>query len=141
PDGHAVVEDLARPDRRVALRAEMLGKGDDVGQVLPEVRGVLLDARRVGPPAGHEGRSARVAERILAVGAVEPDPSRRQAVDVRRPDERMAIAADAIVEIVRGDKEDIELPLRVGDLGSAAGGEGRQEDVTKQTGYFVTGHG
>jgi anti-sigma factor RsiW len=73
----------------------------------------------------------RIAEGILAIGAVEADAARRQAIDVWSAHHWVAIAADAIVEIVGGDEGHIQLARSRGGSGAAKGRESsrRRESV------------
>ena len=50
-----------------------------------------------------------IAERKVAVGAVEKDAPRGEPIKVRRLRHRIAVAADAAVEVVDDDEEDVGL--------------------------------
>ena len=80
---HAVVIDLADAGHAVADACGRAGQRHDVGMVLAEVGGVLEDAGRIGPQAGHERRPAGIAQRKLAIGPVEEHAASWPAVDVR----------------------------------------------------------
>ena len=76
-----------------------------------EVTGVGEHAGLLRVQSGHERGTAWVANGVLAVGAVETHAAPGQAVDVRRLDERVAVAAKVVVKVVHGDKKDIRLGL------------------------------
>jgi hypothetical protein len=107
--GHAVVIDLADAAGPVAVVAEELREGDDVGQGGAEVFGEVIDAGGVRREAGQQGGAGGAAEGELGVGAVEADAGAGDAVDVRRFDEGMAVATEAGVEVVDGEEEDVAL--------------------------------
>ena len=146
--GDAVMEELADPRREVPVPAEPLGQGVDLRQVLPEAGRVLQDPGGVRPAAGQERRPARVAERELAIGPLEPDPPARQPVDVRRADERMPVAPERGVQVVRDDQEDVEpgglggrpLPALC-DPGEAKQGEGDRQTTSVGHGRDLDGAG
>src|SRR5690606_26402628 len=48
------------------------------------------------------------AERELAVRALEFHPARGQPVEVRRLDDRIAVAAEVVVHVVHRDEQDVE---------------------------------
>src|SRR5262245_23308440 len=98
------MKDLADFDRRVAAAPKMLGQHNCVLQKGPRWRGIVHDARRIGAFAAEEGRARGVADRIIAKRTVESHAALRYPVDVGRLDDRMAVAAEAIVEIVGNDQ-------------------------------------
>src|SRR5687768_1557783 len=96
-----------------------------VGRVLQAVLTVLMDEEsRV------HGRSARAARGDGGIGLGETHTSLGQAVEVRRADRRVAVAAQVEAEVVGDDKQNIAgLLLRVQGRGKKAEGEesGEQE--------------
>ena len=82
-----------------------------------EVHG--LGARRVAPQ--QQRNAGGIAEGELAIRALKSHAPASQAVERGRPDQRLAIAADAGVEVIRDDEQDIGSPVREG----RAGGRGK----------------
>ncbi len=119
------VEAVAAPPRRVEvhlvvrLEVELAylgglvsGRAEDVGARRPAVLGQRRAvARHPGATrilARHEADSARHAERVLGVAAVQHDAAGGEAVQVRRVDGGVAVGADAVVaQVVGGDPEDV----------------------------------
>ena len=102
--GHVVVIELADPADEVAGLAKRLRHADLRGNRLPEDLPVGQDARAVGIESGEHRIAARPAQRERAVRAIEAHAAGRQLVDVRRLGQRVAVAAEQVVEIV-GDQE------------------------------------
>ena len=75
--------------------------------MLAEIGRVLLDLSGVGAPAGQQRSPTRVAEGVPAIGAIKAHPSRSEAVDIGRLDERMSVATERIVQVVGHDQEHI----------------------------------
>src|SRR5262245_6884472 len=107
------MKDLADLDCRVTATPKMLGQHYRVLQKGARWRDIIHDARRIGAFAAKERRARSVADWIIAKRAVESHTARCQPVDIRRLDDRMTVAAEAIVEIVGDDQQHIEL-LRFG---------------------------
>ena len=105
---HAVVVELTDAGDGVAVVLEQLRHGHHVGDDLAELFRVIVDAGGVRAQAREEGGPARVAEGVLAVGAVEADAGAGEGVDVRRQ-RRTAVGAHAGSAIV-GDKQKDVLP-------------------------------
>ena len=103
---HAVVVELADATDRVAVVLEHLRQRHHVRDHLAEFLRVIVHAGRVGAQAGQEGRAARVAEGILAIGAIEADPFAGERVDVRRQ-RRTAIGAHAGAAVIRDEQQDV----------------------------------
>ena len=108
---HAVVINLADAGGEVAVVHEMLRQSSNAWVAFAEVTGVGEHAGLLWIQAGHERGTAWIANGVLAVGAVKTHAAPGQAVDVRRLDERVAVAAKVVVEVVHGDKKDIRLGL------------------------------
>ena len=117
--GYAVVVEFADAGDRVALVLEQLGQGHRVRDVRPELHRVVEDLGRVGAQPREEGRAARVAERVLAVGAIEAHPLGGQFIDVRRQ-RRPAVAPHGSTAVV-GDQQQHVQALRLGREGGDAG--------------------
>ena len=81
---YPVMEELADPRHEVAMFAEQLGQRHGVRQVLAKMRFVFQHSRRVRTQAGKERGAAGIAQRELAIGAVEAHAALRQSIDVRR---------------------------------------------------------
>jgi hypothetical protein len=108
--GIPVVINLAHTCRHVAVALEHLRQRDDVGHVGPDRRHQVVDPDGVGPQARHERRAARITEWVLVVRAVEPHASRRQPVDVGRPDDRMPVGAEVVIQVVCRDQQHVRPP-------------------------------
>jgi len=104
----AVVVKLPHARGEIAVVLEELRQRDYVREDLADRSGVVVNAGGVGAKTAQERRAAGIAERILAVGAVEADAARGEAVNVWRFDERMVVAAEGGVEVVNGDEENVQ---------------------------------
>ena len=111
------LKDLADAGAVIAIVLEHLRQRHHVRHAGAEVIGEVVDARGTGPQPGEQGRTAGAAQGELAVSAIELHAHFRQPIDVRRLDERMAIAAEVIVHVVDRDEQHVEL---------TAGGSGRR---------------
>ena len=110
--GLVAVEDLAHPQRRPAVLAEVLRQRRPAVGVgahrLAEVVGPHVeDARRAGRAAREEAVAARPTQGNLSEGALEARAPRRQPIDGRRVHPRPAVRADLHVEVVEDDVEDV----------------------------------
>ena len=98
--------------------------GDACGQrVLFAIADVAVVAGRgmAGIIAGHQHGARRGADRVAGVMAGEDHPFTRQAVDVRRADDLLAVEADfAVAEVVGQDEDDV----RPGRRAEGGGEEG-----------------
>ncbi len=122
---HVVVVGLADPGREPALEAEGLRQAVLRGDGLPENLRVLVDAGAVGIEACQHRVTARSAEREGTVGAVEAHAARGEPVEVRGTGDRVAVAAEKVVQVV-GDQEEDVLPFGSGAEGGN-GEDGQQE--------------
>ena len=86
---------------------EPLGQGYDLGNM--HAKGILVreHAGLLGIQSGQETDPAGIADRILAIRAVETHPLRGEAVNVGALDQVMAVRAQIVVEIVHRDEQDI----------------------------------
>ena len=57
-------------------------------------------------PAGHQRGAVRHADRARDIEFPEPCPARRNRIDMRRPQHRMAVAAEIIGAVLVGDEQD-----------------------------------
>jgi hypothetical protein len=103
----AAVGDLADAGGEVAMVSEMLRKEYYVSKVSARRGVVIEDAGDVRAAAAEQRRARWIAQGILAIGAVEANTARGQAIDVGCVHDGVAITTDAIVEIVGGDEQDI----------------------------------
>ena len=62
------VENLANAVGEIPVLFEVLRNGGEVAGVLPPVGAEVVQPRRVGPPAGQEGRATRTAHGLLQGG-------------------------------------------------------------------------
>ena len=137
-DPRSAVEDLPRPRRRVAVVLEILRQRHPLRMRGAEVRRVIQHAARRREAPGEERRARRIAERELAIRAVEPHRARGELVHVRRQHPLRAIATDLRTPVVCGEKRTLNfsLPARwprrrekpaaspCGELGEGEGQEG-----------------
>lgn len=85
----------------------MLAEGDDVGQRIAEMRLEVPDLGGVGARAGHEARTRRRTDGLLAIGAGEGEAGLRDPVEVGRFHVARAISAELGTQIVNRDEEDV----------------------------------
>ena len=87
-------------------------------------------------------RARWIANRLLAIGALEDHPARGEPINVRRLNVLRAIAAEFRPQIIRDDEEDIEFLLRHGCGGDVIPGscddEGKQEGTDLHTGKVTS---
>ena len=109
------------PDARgeVAVVDEVLRERSDVRLLVAEMPGIGEHARLLRIQPRHERRPARVANRILTVRLIKPQPALGQPVDIRRVDQRMPIAAEIGIEVIHGNEQDV----RRGGVNSGRGQE------------------
>ena len=111
------VEEFAHRFRAVAGGAEILWERDGVGTRGAEVCREIVDPERLWAKAREEGVAGRRADGLVAIGAVEAQGARGEAVDVRGFRIRVAVAAEDGFEVVDADEEDV-----------GAGGRGGREE-------------
>jgi hypothetical protein len=73
---------------------EMLRQRNHIGMMSAKVRVVADDPSRIRPHAGHETGPRRIADRLLAVRAPKDQTGRRECIDVRAVNVRVAVAAE-----------------------------------------------
>jgi hypothetical protein len=140
----AAVSDLADARREVSMVSEMLRKENDISKISPRGRVVIEDGGDVRSAAAEQRSARRIAEGILAIRAVEANTARCQAIDVGRVYDGVAITADAIVEVVGGDEQDIQFARsRGGGESGKRRGEGKRKQITsgEQGGHCLRIHG
>jgi len=76
----------------------------------------LAEITRIGKHSGlfrikprHEGRPARVAHRVLAVGFIKPHTPLCQSIHIGRMYQLVAIAAEIGIKVIHGNQKDIGL--------------------------------
>jgi hypothetical protein len=107
--------DLPQRDRFVSVVLEM---ARDAHQIRPYgvQRSVQIrNPRRVGPRTRKQTHARRSTHRLLAIRPIEPQPSRRQFVDIWREDPPVPVAPQFRTQIVHCDEQDIRLPRRCTD--------------------------
>ncbi len=105
----AGVEELAAAQGGVAVLAEELREGDPVGMQVAHAGGVAEDLGGVRRVAGEERRARRIAERELAVVAVEADAFGGEGVDVGTMGVEAAVVAGEFgAHVVGHEEEDVE---------------------------------
>ncbi len=135
-----VVEDLADAARVVAVLLEQLRQGHDVRVGLAEVGRQVGHAEGVGTQAGQQRGPRGVAEGLLGVGPVEPQPLPGESIDAGGPDDRVAVRAELDPKVVHGDEEDVQRPAVFPARGRSrlrcARGQahGRRQDEPQQAG-------
>ena len=104
---HFSVVDLPQANRRVTIALEMLIERDD----FCPARSPIGDVKRpfpseLGVKAGHQGNPTGPTDRLIAIGPVELETGRSQAVDIGRLG-TSAITPQFRPQIVNRDEEDI----------------------------------
>ena len=108
----AGVEEFAGAQGGVAVVAEEVWESDPVGVELRDAGGVAEDFGRVRRMAGEQGGARGIAERELAVVAVEADALGGELVDVGRVRvEAGAVAGELGAHVVGHEEEDVERAL------------------------------
>jgi hypothetical protein len=113
----AGVEELAAAQSGVSVFAEVAGEGYPVGVSLDNGGGVAEDAGLAREMAGEERGARGIAERELAVVAVEADAVRAECIDVWAVRVEAAVVAGKLgAHVVGHEEEDVEgaLALRAG---------------------------
>ncbi len=96
--------DLSNPSHIVPVVPKVLGHRNDFGNEFTEVAGVGVDVRLFRIEPGHERSPTGIADRILRVAMLKPHTASRQSVDVGGFDERMPVASQVAIHVVRHDK-------------------------------------
>src|SRR5690242_14909069 len=99
---------LANTRGEIAVVFEHLRQGDDVREDFADGCAIIVNARRVRSEPAQKRRPARVAKWILAIGVIKANAARGQAINIRRLDQRMIVAAERNVEIVNRDEKNVE---------------------------------
>jgi hypothetical protein len=115
------VVEVVRTWGELAVIFEELQERDDVRHAPTKMPVEVVDAGGVGAEAGEDGSAARVAERYLAISAVEAHVGRDQPVEVRSGGDAIAGRVENVTEVVDGDAEDIGARLRCGEKGKGRG--------------------
>jgi len=89
----AHVIDLANRGRVIAVTLEVLRKRDHIRVVVANVCMIARNTRGIRPHACHQARPRRIADRLRAVRSPENHAGRRERIDVRTVNVRMAVAA------------------------------------------------
>ena len=103
------MENLTHTLGEVTVLFEVLADGLDVWQCDAEVRLQVPDAGSVGTFAGHDRRARGGAHGLLAISAVEHHAAFGEAVEVRRFDDGVAVAAQLRAQVIDGDEQDVHL--------------------------------
>ncbi len=114
----AGVEEFAAAQGGVSVFAEELRESDPVGMQVADAGAVAEDLGGVGRMAGEERRTRRVAERELAVVAIEANAFGGECVDVGTVGVEAAVVAGELgAHVVGHEEEDVE-----GTLAGVSGG-------------------
>ena len=105
PGATLVVKEFAETNANVAGLLKGLRQSHDARQRFTKMRLEIPNAQRIGPAAGEDGSARGIADRLLAIGALEDDATPREGIEVRRLHLGMAVAAEVGPEIVGGDEE------------------------------------
>jgi len=127
----AVMVDLAGPRDEVVVLLERLPERHDVGDRLAEVALKVVDLGGVGREARHHRAARGTAQRELAVGAVEAHAAPRDHVEIRRVDDRVAVRAEAVVQVVGGDEQHVASGFGLRRCGQG-GARGHQKMASRQ---------
>ena len=131
--GHVVVVQLADPRGEVALLSKRLRQTDVRGDCLAEDLGVAQNAAAVRIQPREHRIAARSAQRKLAVSPLEGHAASRQPVDVRRPGQRIAVAAEHVVQVVRNQKQHVRSAGVSGPSRSASQRQQRQYSKARKS--------
>lgn len=99
--------DFAHALRIPAVRHEVLGERDDVGDGCAEVRDQIVDLGSVGAATGHERGARGAAHRLLAIGAGEGDAAFGEGIDVWGDGSWRAEASDLGAQIIDRNEKDV----------------------------------
>ena len=123
----AGVEELAAAQSRVAVFAEELRKRDPVGMQVAHAGAVAENLGGVGWMAGEERRTRRIAERELAVVAIEANALGSETVDIGAVRVEAAVVAGELgPHVVGHEEEDVE----TASAGLSCGGFGLRSCLT-----------
>ena len=117
---NAIVINFPHTGGKVSMLHEMLREGGQFRVLVTKVSGIGKYACLLRIQPSHERRPARVADRILAVRLVEPQPAFGQPIHIGRVHQRMPIAAKVGIEVIHGDEQDI-------GRGGVNGGRGQDQ--------------
>ena len=134
PGATLVVKEFAETNANVAGLLKGLRQSHDARQRFTKMRLEIPNAQRIGPAAGEDGSARGIADRLLAIGALEDDATPREGIEVRRLHLGMAVAAEVGPEIVGGDQE------HVGPRGGSSGGP-KNDGQSKEREEGETEHG
>ena len=125
--GHVVVIDLAHPSSPPAMLHELLGHGDGMWNLVPEVPVQVVDLDGVRAQSRHHRGPGRVAQGQLIVCLEEANAGCGQPVQVRGLGNGVAVATQGARQVVRGDEEDVWL-FGQSDFEEQEKGEGKRKD-------------
>ena len=91
----------------VAVGLEVLRQGDHLGQRGAEMGVEVPHPRRIRPPPGQQRTAGRAAHRLLAIGVLEHDAARREAVNIGGFDHLIAITTHFRAQVVHRDEQDV----------------------------------
>ena len=91
----------------VTVGFEVLRQRNAVGLGCAEVSHQVPHLRRVWPQTGHDRRARGTAYRLLAVRFAEHDAASRNAIDVRRSDELVAVTAEFRSKVIDCDEQHV----------------------------------
>ena len=110
------------------LVAEVLRQEDRLGQLRARRRDVVDHACAVRIAAAQERSPRRVADRVLAIRAIESYAPRGEAIDIRRLNQFVAVAAEVVVQVVGHDEHDVLARWLFGIDRSNTRRDSRQDD-------------
>jgi hypothetical protein len=102
-----IVENFSDPLGKVPVLHEPFRHGHDIRVQLAEICGDIPQAQSIWPLSAHERGSRWVAEGLLAKIAREHRAAGGKPIEVRRLRHWIAVATEAVVEVVEDHEEDV----------------------------------
>jgi hypothetical protein len=103
----SLVVDFSQSLGAVAVRLEVLRQSDRIGRGIAKVGAQVVDAERLRPQACEQCISRRRADRLIAVGPIEPHAACGQLINVRSVGEFIAIASQQRLQVVDANKQHV----------------------------------
>jgi hypothetical protein len=95
--------------------------------LLAKIRAIAEDASRGRPAAGEQRRARRIAQRELAIIAIESHSRFREGVNIRRPRAKTArVAPEFHAHVIGHQKKHVRLASRFGNLRAQSPGQCRR---------------
>ncbi len=108
------VIDFANHHREITVLAEIFRQHDPVAQILAGRSYKRIDSGPAASQAAEKRYARRIANRVLAIGPVEPQAALRQLIDRRSFHIVVSVATHMVVQIIDNDKQYVQLGLHCG---------------------------